>query len=226
MSGRTGAKISYGERLFPDYYCQKERNGVCMKIYDITQELFGGKVYPGDPAPSYERILKISEGAPCNLTRLTLIAHNATHLDAPYHFYEDGKTIEQLDLYRCIGPCEVVDLSVKSREELESFLISCSKRLLIKGDTAITLELAKLFNEHHIVLIGVEGQSVGPEDAPMPVHLELLKEEVVLLEGLVLTDIPEGKYFLSAAPLKLGGSDGAPCRAVLLSFEETDTCNY
>ncbi len=189
-----------------------------MKIYDITQELFGGRVYPGDPAPCYERVLKISEGAPCNLTTLKLSAHNATHLDAPYHFYDNGKTIEQLDLHRCIGPCNVVDLSGKNREELESFLSCCSKRILIKGDVVVTLELAKLFNKHHIVLIGVESQSVGPVDAPMPVHLELLKEEVVLLEGLVLKDIPEGEYFLSAAPLKLGGSDGAPCRAVLLSF--------
>lgn len=189
-----------------------------MKIYDITQELFGGRVYPGDPAPCYERVLKISEGAPCNLTTLKLSAHNATHLDAPYHFYDNGKTIEQLDLHRCIGPCNVVDLSGKNREELESFLSCCSKRILIKGDVVVTLELAKLFNKHHIVLIGVESQSVGPVEAPMPVHLELLKEEVVLLEGLVLKDIPEGEYFLSAAPLKLGGSDGAPCRAVLLSF--------
>ena len=196
-----------------------------MKIYDITQELFGGKVYPGDPAPTYERVLKMSEGALCNLTSLTLGAHNGTHLDAPYHFYEEGKTVEQLDLHRCVGPCNVVDLAGMDEEELDCFLSHSQKRILIKGDAAITLEQAKLLNRHHIVLVGVESQSVGPVDAPMAVHLELLKEEVVLLEGLVLMDIPEGEYFLSAAPLKLGGCDGAPCRAILLSFEETDTCN-
>lgn len=190
-----------------------------MKIYDITQELFGGKVYPGDPAPEFERVSKISEGAFYNLTRLTLGAHNGTHLDAPYHFYEGGKTVEQIELHRCVGPCNVVDLAGRSEEEIEDILSSCRKRLLIKGDTTVTLELAKLFNRHHIVLVGVEDQSVGPVEAPMAVHLELLKEEVVLLEGLVLKDIPEGEYFLSAAPLKLGGSDGAPCRAILLSFE-------
>ncbi len=197
-----------------------------MRIYDITQELFGGKVYPGDSAPTFERVLKISEGASCNVTTLCLGAHNGTHMDAPYHFYDEGKTIDQLDLHRCIGPCQVVDLSAMNREELERFLLVCKKRILIKGNTEITLELAKLFNQYHIILIGVEGQSVGPEGAPMPVHLELLKEEVVLLEGLLLADIPEGEYFLSAAPLKLGGSDGAPCRAVLFSFDETDACNY
>lgn len=197
-----------------------------MKIYDITQELFGGKVFPGDPAPSYDRVLKISEGAPCNLTELKLGAHNATHLDAPYHFYDNGKTIEQLDLSRCIGPCTVTSFEERDLEEVEGILKNCRERLLLKGNSVVTLDVAKLLNRYHIQLVGIEGQSVGPEGAPMPVHLELLKEEVVLLEGLVLTEVEEGEYFLSAAPLKLGGSDGAPCRAVLLSFEETDTCNY
>ncbi|HKL80803.1 MAG TPA: cyclase family protein [Mobilitalea sp.] len=192
-----------------------------MKIYDITQELFGGKVYPGDPAPSYQRVLKISEGAPCNVTELKLGAHNATHMDAPYHFYDDGKTIEQIDLERCIGPCTVISLSDLSMEKIILILKGCQKRLLVKGDVVITLELAKLLNKYGILLIGVESQSVGPEGAPMEVHLELLKEEVALLEGLELKNVPDGDYFLSAAPLKLGGSDGAPCRAVLFSYQIT-----
>lgn len=197
-----------------------------MKIYDITQELFGGCVYPGDPPPSYRRVLKISEGAPCNLTELNMGAHNATHMDAPYHFYDKGKTIEQLDLSRCIGPCSVISLSNYREEELSEMIKKCKKRLLLKGDTPVTLELARLFNQLDIELIGVESQSVGPLNAPMPIHLELLKKEVVLLEGLVLGDVPEGEYFLSAAPLKLGGFDGAPCRAVLLDFDESDACIY
>ncbi len=196
-----------------------------MKIFDITQELFGGRVYPGDSAPSYERVRKISEGASCNLTQLSLGAHNATHMDAPYHFYDGGKTIEQLDLYRCIGPCTVASLSGKGPSEVEEILTGCRKRLLIKGEVTITVDMAKLFNQYEIQLIGVESQSVGPADSPAAVHLELLRTEVVLLEGLVLKDVPEGDYFLSAAPLKLGGSDGAPCRAVLIFFEQTDTCN-
>lgn len=193
-----------------------------MKIYDISQELFGGKVYPGDPAPSYERVLQIAKGAPCNLTMLQMGAHNATHLDAPYHFYDNGKTVEQLDLLRCIGPCSVIELSGYSEEDLEKTLQTCHKRLLIKGKQEVTLELARLFNRFGIVLIGVEGQSVGPEGSPIQVHLELLRKEVILLEGLVLSDIAVGEYFLSAAPLKLGGADGAPCRAVLLDMKGMD----
>lgn len=196
-----------------------------MKIYDITQELFAGRVYPGDPAPDYDRVLKIAEGDMCNLTSLKLGAHNATHLDAPYHFYDNGKTIEQLDLLRSIGPCSVISLSEGNETELEHILQSCKKRLLIKGNTEVTLEMAKLFNQYSILLVGVEGQSVGPAGAPAPVHYELLGKEVVLLEGIILNEVKEGDYFLSAAPLKLGGCDGAPCRAILLDFDESCTCN-
>lgn len=188
-----------------------------MKIYDITQELFSGKVYPGDPAPSYQRILNINKGDPCNLTSLSMGAHNATHLDAPFHFYNSGKTIEQLDLTKCVGPCTVIELADDChKEDLIEILETCQKRILIKGSTVVTLEMAKLLNRYNIMLVGVESQSVGPADGPMPVHLELLGHEVVLLEGLVLGEVAAGDYFLSAAPLKLGGSDGAPCRAILL----------
>jgi arylformamidase len=198
-----------------------------MKIFDITQELFSGRVYPSDPTPAYKRVLKIAEGAPCNLTSFSMGAHNATHLDAPYHFYDHGKTIEQMELSRCIGPCTVIELTGQETEEvLSKRLDTCEKRLLIKGECDVTLEMSKLFNRYGILLVGVEGQSVGPVDSPMPVHLELLGKEVVLLEGIVLTQVEPGNYFLSAAPLKLGGSDGAPCRAVLLKFDESSTCIY
>lgn len=187
-----------------------------MKIYDITQEIFSGKVYPGDLPPTYDRVADMSKGSLYNLTNLSLGAHNATHVDAPFHFIEQGKTIEQIELTSCIGACTVADLSGLSMETLRELLGSCQKRLLVKGKTEITHTMAKLFNEFGIILVGVETQSVGPEGAPMQVHLELLGREVVLLEGLFLDEVAPGDYFLFAAPIKLGGCDGAPCRAVLL----------
>jgi arylformamidase len=162
----------------------------------------------------------MAEGALYNLTSLQMSAHNATHLDAPFHFYENGKTIEQLELSRCIGPCSVIDITgEEEEEELIKVLEACQKRILLKGNRIVTLALAKLFNQCGIVLVGVESQSVGPIDSPMQVHRELLGEEVVLLEGVVLKDILIGDYFLFAAPLKLGGAEGAPCRAILLKFD-------
>ena len=80
----------------------------------------------------------------------------------------------------------------------------------------MTAEAAEVFADGRIKLLGNEGQTVGPENAPMQVHLILLRRGIALLEGIVLKEVPEGRYFLSAAPLKLGGADGAPCRAYLI----------
>ena len=91
-----------------------------------------------------------------------------------------------------------------------------AQRILIKGDAVVTLEAAEVFANAGILLLGNEAQTIGPEDAPMAVHLLLLKSNVVLLEGIRLTDVPEGAYLLNAAPLNLGGLEGAPCRAILI----------
>jgi arylformamidase len=190
-----------------------------MKIYDITQELFTSVVYPGDVSPTYERILQIKEGAPCNVTVFNMCAHNGTHVDAPYHFYENGKTIEEIDLNKLVGYCSVVSFKCQpSLEEMEQILQNSEKRLLVKGDIILTLELAQLMNQYELDLIGIEGQSVDPVDAPKQIHYELLKQDVVLLEGVCLEQVPEGKYLLSAAPIKMGGCDGAPCRALLMEI--------
>ena len=93
------------------------------------------------------------------------------------------------------------------------------KYFLIAGEATVTAEAADVFAASGILLIGNESQTVGPEDAPMQVHLILLGKGIALLEGVVLKDVPEGRYFLSAAPLNLAGADGAPCRAILVEME-------
>lgn len=190
-----------------------------MKIYDISQELFTCQVYPGDLTPSCEQVQKIASGDVCNLTNLTMCAHNGTHVDAPYHFYEKGRTIDRIDLQKVIGPAQVVAFEgTMSEADVDRLLLPQTKRVLFKGGCVITLEAAGALNRHKIELVGVEAQTVGPEDAPIAVHFELLAQEVVLLEGIRLEGVPEGIYLLNAAPLNLGGADGAPCRAVLLDI--------
>ena len=73
-----------------------------MKIYDISQEVFGCAVYPGDPSPERTVLLSIEAGNVCNLTAINMCAHNGTHVDAPYHFIADGKTIDQIDIKRYV----------------------------------------------------------------------------------------------------------------------------
>ena len=185
-----------------------------MKIYDISQELFSSVVFQGDPAPKAEHPLKISEGAHCNLTLLSMCAHNGTHVDAPYHFVDGAKTVDQMDLEKMIGPAQVIEFDGSlSSADVERLVVPDTKRVLFKGKTVVSLEAAKALNGMGIWLVGNESQTVGPEDAPAAVHRELLGKEVVLLEGIRLGQVPEGVYFLNAAPINLGGCDGAPCRA-------------
>jgi len=193
-----------------------------MKIYDISQEVFNCTVFPGDPQPKREVMMKISEGAICNLTALSMCAHNGTHVDAPYHFLDDGKTIDQVDLVRFVGWAFVADhegeVSAEDARNILEKAGEASKRILLKGKSVVTLEAAEVFAEAGILLLGNESQTVGPEDAPMQVHLTLLGAQVVLLEGIRLEAVPEGVYLLHAAPLNLGGADGAPCRATLMEL--------
>ena len=79
-----------------------------MKIYDVTQELFGCAVYPGDPAPEKEVKMRIADGEVCNLTAFRMCAHNGTHVDAPYHFIDDGKRVDEMGLAPYVGDCFVV----------------------------------------------------------------------------------------------------------------------
>lgn len=197
-----------------------------MKIYDISQELFSCAVFPGDPAPKREVLSSMENGALYNLTALSLCAHNGTHIDAPYHFIKDGKTVEQLPLSKTVGLAYVAqEDGLLSAADARRILADAAKahpeaakRILIGGKVTVTEEAARVFAEAEIDLLGNESQTVGPEDAPMQVHLTLLSREVVLLEGIRLGDVPTGVYLLSAAPLLLAGSDGAPCRAVLIKL--------
>ena len=197
-----------------------------MTIYDISQEVFSSQVYPGDPVPRRESLSAIDRGDACNLTVFSMCAHNGTHIDAPFHFLADRNTVEKIPLEKTVGPAYVVSCEgLLDAKTVKALLVKAqdaspeaARRLLIRGEAVLSLEAAQVLAEAGIDLIGTESQSVGPLEAPMAVHLVLLSADVVLLEGLRLQEVPDGIYFLSAAPLLLGGADGAPCRALLLSW--------
>lgn len=187
-----------------------------MQIWDITREMFSAPVYPGDEKPFSEKVVSMEKGALYNLTRLRMEAHNGTHLDAPCHFIEDGDSIEKMELSRTLGPCRVVRMQGEiGKETAEKLMQTGAQRLLIAGDVLILEEAAKVFAQSGLLLLGVEGLTVGPLHAPLRVHTLLLREKVAILENLDLGSVQQGEYMLSALPLKLAGSDGAPCRAVL-----------
>lgn len=198
-----------------------------MKIYDISQEIFNSQVYPGDPAPSKEILCSMKNGDLYNLTAFRMCAHNGTHIDVPFHFLKDGKTVDAMGLEAFVGmayvaehqgtvtgedAAEIIETAKKKNPE-------AAKRILMKGDIEVSLEAARVFASSNILLLGNEPQTIGPENAPMEVHLVLLGADVILIEGIRLSEVSEGVYFLSAAPLNLSGADGAPCRAVLIAAD-------
>lgn len=193
-----------------------------MKVYDISQEVFSCEVYPGDPKPEKQVLRSTASGDCYNLTALSMCSHNGTHVDAPFHFLPDGKTVEQMPLEFFVGDCFVAkhegDISAENAKEILA-KAKGAERLLLSGKLTVTAEAAGVFADAGIKLLGNEGQTVGPENAPMEVHLILLSRGIALLEGIVLKAVPEGHYFLSAAPLNLAGCDGAPCRAYLIGRE-------
>ncbi len=197
-------------------------------IYDITQPLFEAENYPGDPKPEKHMLMRLADGDVCNLTALSLCAHNGTHVDAPLHFLKDGKGIGALSLEKFIGPAYVGTVDgIVTAAHAQALLKKANeahpdaqRRILIRGDATVSLEAAAVFAEAGIDLLGNESQTVGPADAPAAVHLMLLKAEVVLLEGIRLADVPDGAYLLNCAPLNLGDCDGAPCRATLMTLPD------
>ena len=197
-----------------------------MKIFDISQEVFSCKVFPGDPAPERRVLSSMEAGALYNLTAISMCAHNGTHVDAPSHFIKDGKTVDAICLEAVIGMAYVAehqgivsgDDAAAILEKANALNPEAARRILIKGAAVVSAEAARVFAASNILLLGNESQTVGPEDAPMAVHHILLGANVILLEGIRLAAVPEGVYLLSAAPLNLGRAEGSPCRAVLIDI--------
>ena len=193
-----------------------------MRIIDISQEVLSCETYEGDPTPRAERITDMKRGELYNLSAFSMCAHNGTHIDAPLHFFEDGRSVDKIPLEYFVGECFVAEekgdiCAKKALEILEKAKKSgADKRILIKGDVTVTEDGARVFADADILLLGNESQSVGPIDSPMAVHKILLRKDIVLLEGITLKDVKEGRYILNCAPLNLAGFEGSPCRAILI----------
>ena len=198
-----------------------------MKIYDISQEGFSCQVYPGDPAPERKVLNSMEKGDLYNLTEFSMCAHNGSHIDAPFHFIKDGKTVDAVCLEAFVGMAYVAehhgivsgDDAAEIIEKAKALNPEAAKRILIKGPAEVSQEAAEVFASSEILLLGNESQTVGPEDAPMAEHLILLAADVILLEGIRLAEVSEGVYLLNAAPLNLSGADGSPCRALLIDIK-------
>lgn len=176
-----------------------------------------------------------------NMTQLSMSTHQGTHLDAPFHFINGGKTVEQIDLNKCIGEVLLIDLSYKRAKEpllIEDFLpyephILPGSRIIYRTDWDLqlparqyftdfpymTVELAQWLADKKVGMIGMDVPTPNPADYEQ-VHHILLGAEMVIVEGLAnLKSVPFDRFFFMAAPLKIRGRDGSPVRALAMLEE-------
>lgn len=208
-----------------------------MHTYDISVSISPDlPIWPGDTSLSVQRVEKIEDGDGANITQIKMSAHSGTHIDAPYHFLADGIRVDEIPLELLTGRVYVLDLP-------EVDLITASvveganipprtRRVLFKTRNstfwsrnrsdfqedyvALDAGAAQYLVDRGVKVVGVDYLSVAPYQATRPTHEILLKAGVVIIEGLDLSEVSQGRYTFYCLPLKLAGADGAPARVILV----------
>ena len=208
-----------------------------MHIYDVSLPISPElPTWPGDPTISIERVSKMEEGADVYVTRLAIGAHTGTHIDAPWHFLEDGSLIEDISLKVLTGRVYVLDLpnvdliTAKVLEDAE--IPPRTRRIIFKtinsqlwhhkppsfhtDFVAVSADGAQYLANRGVKLVGIDYFSIAPFDNLVDTHQILLRASIVILEGLDMSEVSQGRYTLYCLPLNLKGVEGAPARAILI----------
>jgi arylformamidase len=201
------------------------------RIWDISQPLRPGlPVWPGDTAFAHQRTWQMEAGSPVNVSALTLSTHSGAHADAPLHYAQGAPDIASVALEPYVGECLVVDARGVGAEIDVGDLphLHSADRVLFRTferfphdewqaeTTAIAPETIHWLAEQGVILVGIDTPSIDPQDSKqMLAHKAVLEHDIRVLEGLVLDDVPEGRYELIALPLPIVGGDAAPVRAIL-----------
>jgi arylformamidase len=207
-----------------------------MRTYDVTLTISAEMpIWPGDMPPQLIRTDSLAAGGTANTSQITMSVHTGTHVDAPDHFLGNGRTIESLNIDLLVGRAYVLhvpDVDVITAAVLErSEIPPRTRRLLFKtrnsdywakGEktfqtdfVALSADGAGWLVDRNFRLVGIDYLSIAPYHAGTPTHRILLEAGVVVLEGLDLSKVSQGRYTLTCLPLKLEGSDGAPARVIL-----------
>ena len=196
-----------------------------MKIYDISLTLSPQSVrwVTAQPLELIER-KRMSRGDTNNSSSIHTSVHAGTHVDAPFHFVPEGLTIEFLPLETFIGPgthITAADVAAAGLQGETRVLFKTRNSTLLKvgvydaSFAPFSVDGAKALVDLGLKLVGLDYLSAAAANEQVPVHRAFLDHGVILLEGIDLSDVPAGRYELFCPPVKLAGSDGAPCRAVL-----------
>jgi arylformamidase len=201
-------------------------------LYDISPPITPQlAVWPGDTPLSRELLCDLAHGDTVTLSTLHATSHLGAHADAPCHYGADAPRIHERALDYYLGQCQVIRVAVPGGSRITAAMLPTpihAKRVLFATGTfpnpesfttdfaALAPELVETLHEQGVRLIGIDTPSVDLFDSKdLPSHRMFLKHDMAILEGLVLTDVPEGLYELIALPLRLVGFDASPVRAVL-----------
>jgi arylformamidase len=208
-----------------------------MRTYDITLTITPNMiVWPGDPKVSILRTSNMDSGDNANVSQISMSCHTGTHVDAPHHFLNNGKTVEDLSLDLLVGRAYVLYLpevnQITASVLRYAEIPPRTRRLLFKTKNselwkngqhefktdfvALSVDAAEWLVDRNVRLVGIDYLSIAPYNLGTPVHTILLDAGVVVIEGLDLSNVTPGRYTLHCLPLKLGGADGAPTRCVLV----------
>ena len=212
-------------------------DGTERKVYDISPLLSSTlPVFPGQPHFQKRSLLSLAKGERANIIEFTLTSHTGTHVDSPNHFIDHMETIDQVPLHKMVGRARLFELKVNEKidaSDIESLPIEPDSIVLFKTRNSrlwedkefrrdyvyLTKEAAELLRDRHVVAVGFD--YIIPdqlENLKRPVHHVLFERDIILIEGLNLSGVPAGDYFLIALPLKIERGDGAPGRAILVEL--------
>lgn len=206
-----------------------------MKIYDISRSICKGEaIYPGNLAPVLERVRNFKKDG-SNLSALSLGLHTASHLDAPFHYLKNGRTVDKLPLEKCVGWCRVINFENVKQEigerEVKNIKPRADEIILLKTKNSkqknsrhfnknfvyINEEAANMLVKIKIKAVGIDGHSIRKfRLKPDVVHPLLLRAGILIYEGLNLKNIKAGRYFFIGLPLKIKEAEASPVRAILI----------
>ncbi|MFC7393760.1 arylformamidase [Scopulibacillus cellulosilyticus] len=209
-----------------------------MKWIDISQPLNNNiATWPDDTPFSYEAAWTKEQTGSVNIGKITMSLHTGTHIDAPFHFDNEGRKVIDLDINIYIGPARIIDVSQHKSigaKELANYDLAGTSRLLLRTApsnpyvfpnkiTYLREGIGPFLKEKGIQLIGVDVPSVDPLDSKdMAAHYSLFNHGVHILENVVLDHVEPGDYELIAQPLPLEAADGSPVRAVIKPIQKGD----
>ncbi len=212
-----------------------------MKIYDLSVNINSNMLkWPSDPKIKVDKVSSIENGDIANVSSLSMGSHTGTHIDAPYHFNINGKKVDEIDLNDLIGTVLVVEVYNKKSidyDDIKELELDKYKRIIFKTDNTINglmrkeefderyvsldISAAEFLVQHNVKVVGIDYLSIESYTAKVPeVHRLLTKNNVIIIEGLNLSEVDSGEYLLIAMPIKIKGCDGAPSRIALIKDYE------